>query len=454
MYSCLNTSVKTILSLIVFYQAMQQIKCLFFLSGLFFFTSAKAQISYNQNILPIGDKESLMGNSGTGGLNSTGAVFYNPAALAGLRNRQFTFTGNAYMQFQFSAKPLASVDGNPVNLDAKGYSVIPTSLIYTYDVKAWKLGLCILNPVQFEYESKEEYNFTLDNGDDLNINLNQSFERSHTMAGVTAARELGNGWRVGATVFGQLYSSLNRTSLNTTNQNDTILRAMAFDQRERISTINILFVGGIQKYWDKFSTGVRISLPSIYLRGTGDYYVNRTQFLGGVVSANNIDIKDAKTNVRTPFDLRLGFTYKPSQMWMYLLDVGYTAASSYGVFEGLELGEVQEIDVFYRISGGAGYNYKDKFLVQAGLSYTPQRINDLGILRADDLLGFTFGLTRKTKESVSSIGLFYNFNQTDEALVFGAGTGQQTNEYIGVTIGTTYTLSKKDKNKKEVPTQF
>lgn len=39
---------------------------------------AHAQLSYNTNILPLGDKEALLGNTGTGGLGSTGAVFYNP----------------------------------------------------------------------------------------------------------------------------------------------------------------------------------------------------------------------------------------------------------------------------------------------------------------------------------------------------------------------------------------
>ncbi len=434
---------------------MQHSKPLLLLFLVFTFTLAKAQISYNQNILPIGDKESLMGNSGTGGLNSTGAVFYNPAALAGLRDRQFTFTGNAYMQFQFAAEPLAQVEGNDLKLKAKGYSVIPTSLIYTYDVQKWKIGVSILNPVQFKYESKEEYKIDMSASEQLEIDLNQSFEQNHTMGGLTAARELGKGWRAGATLFGQYYTSLNRTSLNATIVSDSSTEVNAFDQRERISTINLMMVFGVQKYWEKFSTGLRVSLPSIYLSGTGDYYVNRyTAVANGTLTANSIDVKDAKTNVRTPMDIRLGFTYKPSATWMYVLDLGYTAADQYSVFENLELGEVQKIDVFYRISGGASYNYKDKFLVQAGLSYTPQRINDLGILRAEDLLGFTFGLSRKTKESVSSIGLFYNFNRTDEPLVFGEGTGSRTQEYLGVVIGTTYTFAKNDKDKKEAPKEF
>ena len=53
--------------------------------------SVQAQNVNNLNLLPLGDKESLMGNTGTGGVHSTGAVFYNPAALTQLEEIHFHY---------------------------------------------------------------------------------------------------------------------------------------------------------------------------------------------------------------------------------------------------------------------------------------------------------------------------------------------------------------------------
>ncbi len=118
---------------------------------------ACGQSAYNPNILPLGHKEALMANTGTGGIGSTGAVYYNPGALASLEEDYFSLSGAAYLRYTFEADPIAVINGRELTFEGDAFRSIPTSVIRVNRLGDWRLAFSALIPMQFNYEGIQEW---------------------------------------------------------------------------------------------------------------------------------------------------------------------------------------------------------------------------------------------------------------------------------------------------------
>jgi len=95
-----------------------------------------------------------MGNTGTGGLNSTGAVYYNPAALTMLEGNSFSLSASAYMRYKFSADPFAEINGEKLLYEAEDYQSIPSSVVMARKKGDWNIALSLMIPLDFLYEGQ------------------------------------------------------------------------------------------------------------------------------------------------------------------------------------------------------------------------------------------------------------------------------------------------------------
>ncbi|KAB2809973.1 hypothetical protein [Phaeocystidibacter luteus] len=404
------------------------------ISALFLSIASFAQGEFNQNLMPLGDVESLIGNTGTGGVNSTGAVYYNPAALTDLHGTNFSFSGNAYFSFEFKSDPFVTIQGEELDFEGSAYRSLPSSLISTKTWGDWAVAFSLLIPNSFNIEGKEFWQLQ-NAGNPLNIQAQHNFSEDYFLAGFSAARRLGNGWSVGGTLTGQYYYYMNTVGINIYAVNDPSIVSIG-SYRQTLESYSLYLNVGILKRWEKFSVGLRVTTPSIRLGGTGDYYA--FTYSSGNPS-QEIDIIDATAHKVNPVDFRLGFTYKFNEKWLWALDGAYTLETEHNYYDGqAPIDETSPSNL--RISSGVTGSVKDGRDIYFGMSYNPYRATLNGREVTQSLVSITGGSRIKIGKSLNSIGIFYAIAGL-ESEFFGedlGGVSEQT--YFGISVGTTVLL--------------
>jgi hypothetical protein len=395
-----------------------------------------AQSAYNPNLLPLGDRESFMANTGTGGLRSTGAVFYNPGALPQVEGDRFSLSGSAYMRFRFEADPIAQVAGNALKYRGAGIRSVPTSVILVHRVGAWYLGLGMLIPMAFHFEGQEDWSVPVD-GLILDLKLLQNYQESVSMYGLTAARSLGRGWSAGLGVYAQRYRYLLTIDLKGNLQIDPS-RLVRETLRERRAPFNLLLMAGLLKRWDKWSLGLRIMAPAVYVFGKGDYYADRFNNVGGQVETSTIDLQDIPVRFHTPLDVRAGLTYTPHVRWTLALDLSFAFPLQYAVFPDTPLDIEENTNGNFRFSGGLEYRWHDNFAVLGGGSYTPTTLRENEDLFGQDFWSAHLGGKLFTEHVEFGLGLFYILGRGEGLLAVGQGRTSERFEYAGFAVGTNY----------------
>ncbi|NVK26571.1 MAG: hypothetical protein HWE14_00940 [Flavobacteriia bacterium] len=393
-----------------------------------------AQGDFSQNLMPLGDIESLIGNTGTGGVHSTGAVYYNPAALTDLSGTNFSFSGNAYFRFQFKSKPFLTIQGEELDFEGSAYRSLPSSLISTKNWGDWTLGFSLVIPSSFYIEGKEFWQLN-NAGDPLNIQAQHNFSEDYFLAGFSAARKLGNGWSVGGTLTGQYYYYLSTVGVNIYSVNNPSIVSVT-SNRQTLESYSLYLNVGILKRWEKFSMGLRVITPSIRLSGSGDFYA--FNYTSGTPS-QEIDIIGGRVHKVTPVDFRLGFTYNFNENWMWAVDGAYTLETEHNYYDGqAPVDESSPSNL--RISSGVSGTVKEGRDVYFGMSYNPYRANLNGREVTQSLVSVTGGSRIQIGKSMNSIGVFYAIAGL-ESEFFGEDLGGVSEQsYFGISVGTTVLL--------------
>lgn len=396
------------------------------------------QSAYNPNVLPLGNKEALMGNTGTGGVRSTGAVYYNPAALTMVEGTSFSLSGSVYTSFRFEGKSIATIADTNLDYEGGGFSTIPTSAISVKHWGNWYLGLSFLVPMEFHFEGQQSWNIPV-GIQTLDLKLLQNYREKIFLGGVTVARSLGKGWSAGITVFGQTYSYLSTIDFRGTIVEDPGLLIQA-TQRESRAPADLLLIGGLQRRWEKWNLGLRIAAPSIYLFGKGEYYsFSFSNIEGpGTGSQSIIDITEVRSKFRTPLDVRLGLVHQASSKWQLALDVAYRFPIRYTVYEDNRLEETEGLRGNFRVNSGFEYRLKEKMALYGGASYTPTTLRETGEEAGLDFFSLFAGGKLFTQFIETNIGLFYSRGKGESRIGIGEVDSSQLYEYIGLILGTNY----------------
>ena len=394
-----------------------------------------AQTGVNTNILPLGDKESLMGNTGTGGLGSTGAVYYNPAAMTQLEGTSFSLSGSAYMRYEFAGEPAAVIDGNELNYTGTGYQTVPTSVIMLRRTGDWHLGFSVLVPSQFRFEGVNTWDLSIA-GRDVDFRLDQGFEESLFLAGLSAARKLDDHWSIGISLYGQNYSYLATVDSRLQLSDSPELLGQT-SQRVKFAPTGLLPVLGLHRAGEHVDLGLRVSLPSVRLWGQGSYYDFTYSNLGGVGTGSSsvVDIAETDADHRTPLDIRLGATIHASERLLLATDLSYGLGLDYDVLADPRAAFSRRLEDTYRLSLGATYALSTERALLGGLSYTPSTYTENGITNSLDYLAFTLGAKVSGAHTETSAGFFHAFGKGDLPLDNGRA-GTQLYSYLGLFLGT------------------
>src|SRR5687767_3237610 len=103
----------------------------------YFAVGAHADMT-SPNVIPLGESEAFLGNTGVAVANSTGGVFYNPASLASFSTGRLTASGQTFAVIE------ATVQQEPEPLAFKEFSAVPSMLVVARKWRKWTGAFSIL----------------------------------------------------------------------------------------------------------------------------------------------------------------------------------------------------------------------------------------------------------------------------------------------------------------------
>jgi hypothetical protein len=404
---------------------------------LFHSTEVRSQVSYNTNIIPMGDKEPLMGNTGTGGLNSSGAVYYNPGALTMLKGNSFSLSGSAFVRYRFNAAPFVDIDGQTIDYEGVGYQSIPTSLIFVRSFKQWRFALSVMIPMEFNFHGSRDWFFDIDN-DKLELFLSQDYSERLFLVGLSAARPINDKWSVGVTLYGQYYSLFSTINIQTGFVNSSSQPVTQYE-RQQITPTSLLGILGIHRLGEKWNFGLRVKLPSAHLFGKGSYYsFSDLSYLIVGAPIERVNVTENSVYFRTPMDIRIGVSFLHRDNWKFASDLSYGFPVSYQQFESEEVDLEIDSPSTIRWSFGLERLISDKISMYGGLSIFPSLDESGSTIDNTDFGTLYLGGKMITKHLETSVGMFYSLGSGTTELSDSGRTFFQEFENMGVFFGTNY----------------
>lgn len=393
----------------------------------------KGQFGYNTHIVPLGEKEALMANTGIAGVNSVGAILYNPGALTQVKGNSISFSGSAFSFYSIEVDPIINIAGTPLRYSAKGFKSIPSSIFMQKTIKDWKLGFSVVMPLSFEVEGPKTWTIPVGN-DEINILIDQLYKEEQIRIGLTAARKIGKNYSIGITAYGESYTSLNKGLSRINLLSDPTITNLE-EKREYLSAQNLILILGIHKSFEHSSIGFSTQFPEIKIRGRSDYFDTKFNNFDAT-SAEEINIINADGKFKTPLQLKVGYAKNWSTETQSSIDLSYTKATEYNAIETKFYTKEVKREESYRLSMGQKLMLKENLTGMMGLAYTPSMDNK----DEYDFYSITGGLELRIGNVNSIIGLFYSRAEGNIKSPENPDKSVEIYQYRGLYLGTNYTF--------------
>jgi len=415
-----------------------------FLLFIFISSSAFATME-NPNLIPLGEKESLMGNTGVSGVSSGAAVFYQPADLVNLK-KSFSLSGSTYLKFKLSSSAAVRIEDKDLPTQSSGFIGIPSSIISVHVEDGWAYAYGILVPSALELENKSFWKTDGPLSLDLDINFLTKHEDMYITGSI--AKRVNSNFNIGVSLFVIKYSELNISSLiGTSRTNSTI--STSTSTRQTLDAYLARLALGIQYKTDNATYGLRVLTPSIQLKASGDYFKNEVFTSGGVLTSSRVEHEEAEANWRVPLDISLGSTFKLTEQLSLSSDLGYSFNQKFKRYDGFQA-ESNSVNLKHTLRVKSGIEFESSKLTKlyAGLIYNPSRLAELdeqannaeGVSRLD-FYGLSVGSIFKNGKLNTGVGLYY-LKAEGESYISGT-TNEKSQlglSIIGLTLSSSFEL--------------
>lgn len=380
----------------------------------------------NPNIFPLGEKESLMANTGVALSGSSGAAFYNPAGLASVTNPKISMSANSYMIINTQFRPLDRFDGHDLNFDAAGFLAVPSSLVSVQKTEPWTLAFSVFVPEQNQVNDMSSFSTT-----NFNTQLIQSIRAQFILLGLSAAAPLEQGFDFG---FGCFYGNYNaatdRSLVAVPKVGSGITNNAYTTQSLSVDVHGVLCNAGLQmEVSPQLQFGFTTKLPFFKIKGAGKYF-SYSQDINGTVS--NTGIKNVSADYDIPMNTSVGFRYLLNNKTSLLLDVSYQFPVTYEPYEGAAA--KVETKGTARWNLGAIYRWSEKFNLLAGYASNPsnQKLAKVGDLK-EDFTVMQLGFEMIQKIATTGVGVFVA-NSKGESIVSATQRGSVTTTAYGLIL--------------------
>lgn len=403
----------------------------------------KGQTAFNPNLLPLGEEEALLANTGTGRIGSTGSVFYNPAALASLDGTSFSLSGSAYTLSAFEANPLEVINGQELVYTGTGYQTIPTSIIMARKFGEWRLAFSVLIPMQLRFEGTQRWEVTGNPGGDiLDVRVTQYYREKMSLTGLTLSRPINEKWSWGVSLYSQYYTYTSQVDLTAQFQQSTDFY-FRNSSRIRLNPTNLLIMAGVHRKGENLDWGLRLTVPSIHIYGRGDFYSERYERTDAqTVNRELVETGRVQSRFITPWDLRFGIHYRFEEKWNASLDISIGTAEEYQVFDTEAVDTRLQIKNSFRISTGWERIFSEKLSGFVGISYMPTDL-DPQEGRSSSSFEYTsvsIGSKMQTGVISTTLGIYYAQGASNTNSTIGPSVWRENYSYLGGFIGTQYSF--------------
>ncbi len=376
----------------------------------------------NRQVIPLGEREAFMANTGTGDAADAGAVYYNPASLTQINSDRMSILGSVYLSFSTSSDSVAQIDNTAVPYSARGFNTVPVTFVITRKLSDWALAFSVLIPESLQVENRTTFQTPNTTG-----TLLQSYRLADTWVGISAAHELDSQWSVGASLFGILHSQTNTAASVVDLTSGTFVTVNA---RSQMSTFGLsLDAGVLFKASSWVSLGLRVQSPILQASGSADAYRALRTNSGNPVTE---DLSGTKAYYQLPLDSTLGAAFTFSPKFELLTDLSWEAGTTYDSIPASVQNTHYSAALTPRFNIGAEYKPAPAYPIRAGFFYNPSAISYEASVNPDvapvqeNYFGVTAGLGVVYPHVETGLGVFYIWSHGQE-FPSGAAPGVTAN---------------------------
>ncbi|HEY2734723.1 MAG TPA: hypothetical protein VGI70_12100, partial [Polyangiales bacterium] len=376
-------------------------------------TRADAQ---NGQVIPLGERQAYLGNSGTGDASDTGAVYFNPGSLGYVDRDEVSVTGSVYMSYSTSADAAFNLDDTNVPYKAKGFVTIPMTFVIAKKWHDLHLAFSTLVPDTLITENRQSFTTPNTAG-----NILQYYRESELWVGLTAAYPISDRLSVGLSLYGIQHSQSSLVNLVVDFPADPSSFVTAAT-RAQTSTFGLSAILGVAyKPTSELALGLRVQTPIAQLTGSADTYV-ADRSTGD--PAMNEDMKGAKAKYQSPLDATLGASIKVMPGWESLVDVGLRFGTNYDTIPGSSLSDHIDTKATFRFSLGEEFKPTSAIPIRIGFLCNPSGVRSKSDEIRQNFFGFTAGVAYLTEHVETGVGGFYIWANGSQR---SSDTGESTN---------------------------
>lgn len=266
-----------------------------------------------QAMLPLGDDEALMANTGVANLGSVGNVVYNPAGLAFAKDVGAAGGLNTFAILQ------SDNDGN--NLKYQTASIVPSLLTSIRRHRFGTSAVAVISDGIVDIQKK--WAVQIPNALPVNayINIHVDMIKGGVLHGFNLNKDLGLGLSLMVTRY---YYNFSISSYQK-NGNDTSLAVT----HSAISVYGFTpTVGAAYRLSEKVDLGFRMDVPFIKFRSSGETNSYAVSYLNGANTASAFE-ETFSPNFGTPLVFTVGAKFNLSSRLFFLTDFIHTLPATY-----------------------------------------------------------------------------------------------------------------------------
>jgi long-subunit fatty acid transport protein len=379
---------------------------------LFLGPAAYADLS-SPNVVPLGETEAFMGNTGVAVSNSSGGVYYNPASLAAFGSGRLTGSGQTFAIVEASVN---QQDTEPLKF--KEFSAVPSMLVAARKWRKWTGAFSILMPAVLEINTLFDLNVP-----SINLNATASvYNRTEeAYMGLSAGRRLTRSWDWGWGVHFVRSKIVKNESLQGTPYGSGTVY-ISSTKRQESEVHSLVFMSGVQKQIRRdMRFGLNVHSESLKLRGRASVYEEKLIVIGGTPSKELVRAQYG-ANAKLPWQILTGFEWEPGARHTMTLDAGISLPTSNHSLPNSPYNEVVTTRTTVRY--GLGYSYQMSSYWQAlmGVNFNPSTVDSVEsreVMAKNNYIGFSAGAYNQDKNVTSGVGLFYLKSRTDKNFFAG-----------------------------------
>ncbi len=361
--------------------------------------------SANPNLIPLGENESFLGNTGIGRPDDTGAVYYNPAGLAEIRSAKVSLSGTVFASVSEHSDGITAVQGTNVPFDASGFNTIPTAFVGTTKLGDWVGAVSILVPLSLQFNGHSTLAVP-----SFVTNLVYSDVETEQWYGLSIARKLSPAVSVGLSVYGVQHqetfiAGLDMASLATVGAFGTSTQRTDLSVYGLLATLGVSYVVS-----DALRFGLRLQTPMAQVYGKGESFsVTRAVPATGAPTVSGESVT-GQANYAIPFDIGFGAALKPVDGFTLLADVSLQLPASYQTFPASANSEAVSLQATPRFNLGIDLHPAPAYPLRIGFYYDPStRGGHPGDpnYQKSDFCGLTGGIGFNGEHVRTTVGGFY-----------------------------------------------